>query len=176
MHKDRMGIERDGQRVCYFMIDEGGIKSSSSVEILFLGQVHQEIEFEGTDSNGFQFARLRLVYFGMEGDHPKFGRIRIAHDTQRPGTFATLLASKPGQKFPVIHTTYLNILAVADNMPGVVLQNKGAPLRFVSDPLQDWPPRSNIYTLKTDVEFEERQNPGPVVMAARKSVVLLEKA
>jgi hypothetical protein len=174
-HKDRAMLVH-GKRPCYFLIDEGGVSSQQSIEILFLGQVYQEVEFEGADSNGYQFANLRLVYFGMEGIHPRYGKIKIAHDTQRSGTFGRLLAATAGSKFPVIHTTYLNVLAVAENLPGIILQNKGAPLTFVSEPLTRWPPDQTLYYLNTDVDFEERANPGPVVMTARQAVVYLEKA
>jgi hypothetical protein len=176
MHKDRMGMTVEGVRPNYFTIDEGGVRSERSVEVLFLGEVHQEIVFEGVDSNGYQFADLRLVFFAMEGNHPRYGRLKIVHDTQRPGTFGRLLAVDAGQKFPVVHTTYLNVLAVAEKMPGIVLQNRGAPLRFVSERLTAWPPTSNVYHLRTDVEFEARANPGPVVLSARAAPVYLEKA
>jgi hypothetical protein len=91
-------------------------------------------------------ALLRLVLFIVEGIHPKYGRIQMMNDALRAGTYGYLLALAKGSKYPVVHTTYLNVVAVAENMPGMVLQNKD-PLKFVSEPLNEWPPKNNIYYL-----------------------------
>jgi len=159
----------------FFQIDTTGALGDTSAEIEVLGQVYQEIVQESVDSNGFQFAQLRVVLFCVEGDHPVYGRMQILLDTSRPGTYGYLLATQPGEQYPVIHTTYLNVVAVAEKFPGLVLQNRGDPLMFVSDPLTAWPPDNNVYRLKLDVDFEPRANPGATILTARKAPVYLSK-
>jgi hypothetical protein len=177
MHKSSVGTDIEGVRPNYFALAEGGIADKGRpIEIEFLGSVYQEVVHEGVDSNGFQFAELRIVYFVMEGQHPNYGKLRISHDNTRPGTRGVVKSTVGGQKFPAIHTTYLNVVGVADKVPGVLLQNAGAPLVFVSAPMNDWPPVENIYRLTTAVEFEARYDPGRAVMNISPAIVKIVKA
>jgi hypothetical protein len=139
---------------------------SDPERIPFSGDVYQEITWEGTDSAGRQCAQLRIVKFQMIGDHPDLGRLNISLDTSRPGCVATLAALSPGEKYPVIHTTRLHVVATSSIIPGILLQNRGVPLEFVSEPSEVWPPEDTIYELGVPVVFEDRQNPGPALATA----------
>lgn len=109
----------------------------------------------------------------MVANHPDFGKLTISHDLSRPGTLATLRATSPGAKFPVVHTTRLHITAVSTALPGVILQNAGPPLEFKSDPLSEWPPKDRIYKLQTIVNFEDRRDPGMALLSATDGAVLV---
>lgn len=176
MHRDRGGILVDGKRPNYFTIGLAGASADAAVEVEFLGNVYQEIVHEGTDANGFAFAQLRVVFFSVWGDHPTLGRLHIMQDNSRPGTYATILASEAGKAFPAVHTTYLNVVAYSENMPGMVLQNRGDPLMFVSEPMQSWPPANNIYRLGMAIDFENRANPGASLINVGKAAVYVESA
>jgi hypothetical protein len=139
--------------------------------IPFNGDVYQEIVSEGFDSDGHQTALLQIVRFQMTGKHPDLGTLDISLDTSRPGGVANLRAVKAGQRFPVVHTTRLNVIATTPTLPGVVLQNKGAPLEFVSEPSPTWPPENTIYRLGVPVVFEDRGKPGHGAVTASEGSV-----
>jgi hypothetical protein len=139
--------------------------------IPFSGDVFQEISWEGVDSEGHQTAQLRVVKFHMTGEHPQLGSLNILLDASRPGGVASLRAQSADEKYPVVHTTRLHVIATSSILPGVLLQNQGAPLEFVSDPSPTWPPEDTIYRLGVPVTFEDRQNPGtPTATASTGSV------
>lgn len=146
---------------------------ANAMPVQFVGEVYQEITWQGTDHAGFRAAILQIVRFHMVADHPDFGRMTFTHDTSRPGTSATLRSVAVGQKFPVVHTTRLHVTAVAAAHPSVILQNAGEPLEFKSEPLTEWPPADTIYKLRTVVRFEDRRNPGPVLLSASDGAVLV---
>ncbi|MGH6787443.1 MAG: hypothetical protein ACREBO_11475 [Novosphingobium sp.] len=176
MHRDRAGLMVDGAKPNFFAIGLAGAAADSAIEVEFLGNVYQEIEHEGVDSNGFQFAQLRVVFFSVWGDHPTLGRLHIIHDNSRPGTYARILGCEQGKQYPAIHTTHLNVVAYAENMPGMILQNRGKPLTFVSEPMAVWPPASNIYRLGMAIDFENRANPGDPLITVGKAPVYVESA
>lgn len=134
--------------------------------IPFSGDVFQEITWEGVDSEGRQTAQLKVVKFQMVGEHPDLGTINISLDTSRPGCVASLQAQVPGEKYPVVHTTRLHVVATSSILPGVLLQNRGGPLEFVAEPSEVWPPEDTIYELGVPVVFEDRQNPGAAIATA----------
>jgi hypothetical protein len=139
----------------------------------FAGDVYQEIIREGVDDEGRQFAELGVVRFLMVGPHPKLGDLTVTLDASRPGVVGLLRAVKPRSKFPVVHTTRIHVIATASEVPGLVLQNQGPPLKFVSDPLKEWPPHNAVYRLTAKVRFEDRANPGDVVATASDGPVLV---
>jgi hypothetical protein len=102
----------------------------------------------------------------MVGEHPQLGTLNISLDTSRPGGVAMLEAQSPGQKYPVVHSTRLHVIATSSILPGVLLQNRGAPLEFVSEPSPVWPPEDTVYQLGVPVVFEDRENPGAAVAMA----------
>ena len=163
----------DGTKAKPFFLYTGAKPSKTAKPVQFLGEVYQEITWQGLDSNGYRIAELQVVRFHMTADHPDFGRLTISHDLSRPGTSATLRALQPGQKFPVVHTTRLHITAVSTALPGVLLQNAGSPLEFKSDPLLEWPPKDRIYKLQTLVNFEDRRRPGTALLSATDGAVLV---
>jgi hypothetical protein len=134
--------------------------------IPFSGDVYQEITWEGVDSDGFQSAQLRIIKFQMTGEHPQLGTLVVSLDTSRPGGVALLKAQSAGQKYPVVHTTRLHVIATSSVLPGVLLQNRGAPLEFVAEPSPVWPPEDTVYELGVPVVFEDRENPGPPAATA----------
>lgn len=176
MHRDRAGLLVDGKKPNHFPMRFSDPAADAAVEVEFLGNIYQEIVHEGTDANGFAFAQLRVVFFSVWGDHPTLGRLHIMHDNSRPGTYATILASAKGNAFPAIHTTYLNVVAYSESMPGMVLQNRGDPLMFVSEPMQSWPPANNIYRLGMAIDFENRANPGVPFITVGQAAVYVESA
>lgn len=175
-HKDAMKsvyVLADGTRAKPFYLFTSTKLPKSAKPVQFLGEVYQEITWQGVDSAGYRIAELQVVRFSMAADHPEFGRLTIAHDLSRPGTMATLRAQQPGKKFPVVHTTRLHVTAVSTSLPGVILQNAGPPLEFKSDPLDEWPPKDRIYKLQTVVQFEDRRSPGIVLLSATDGAVLV---
>ena len=166
-------IMADGTKAKPFFLYAGAKPSKGAKPTQFLGEVYQEITWQGFDANGHRLAELQVVRFHMTADHPTFGKLTISHDLSRPGTSATLRALHPGQKFPVVHTTRLHITAVSTALPGVILQNAGPPLEFKSDPLPEWPPKDRIYKLQTVVNFEDRRAPGVALLSATDGVVLV---
>lgn len=146
---------------------------SDTEPVQFIGQVYQEITWQGLDDEGYRAAELAVVHFNMTADHPQFGKLTITHDTSRPGTGATLRSLRPQEKFPVIHSTRLHVTAVSSLLPGTILQNAGPPLEFRSEPLTSWPPEETIYKLRTWVHFEDRRNPGRVFVTASDGAVLV---
>jgi hypothetical protein len=175
MHKDRAGLLIDGAKPNFFTLAFAE-EAEAAPPIEFLGSVYQEIEHEGVDSNGFQFAHLRVVHFSVWGDHPTLGRLHIMHDNSRPGTYARILATERDSQFPAIHTTHLNITAYSEKIPGMILQNRRLPLTFVSEPMTSWPPTSNIYRLGMAIEFENRNQPGATVLTVNQAAVYVESA
>lgn len=176
MHKDRAGLLVDGRKPNVFTLALAGAAAEAAAEVEFFGNVYQEIEHEGIDSNGFQFAQLRVVFFSVWGDHPLLGRLHIIHDNSRPGTYGRILACEMGKQFPAVHTTHLNVVAFSENMPGMVLQNRGEPLVFASEPMTGWPPASNIYRLGMAIDFENRANPGAPILTVDVAAVYVESA
>jgi hypothetical protein len=167
MHKDRQFYPAEVQsRVPPFVIYAGRAPTEADTELQFSGEVYQEIQWEGVDDSGRQIAELAIVKFHMQAKHPVFGEIDISLDATRPGNIARLNAVTPGQKFPVIHTTQLHVVATVSTQPGMVLQSAGPALTFKSEPLSEWPPKENIYRLATKVDFEPRFNKGVVVMSS----------
>ena len=175
-HKDRQDLRVDGRAPNIFEMTIQGLDGAPPVEVEFLGNVYQEIEHEGVDSNGYQFAHLRVLFFSVWGDHPTLGRLQIVQDHSRPGTYGRILASKIGEKFPAIHTTHLNVVAFKPDAPGFLMQNRGDPLVFKSEPMMDWPPANNIYRLGLSIEFENRASPGIPILSIGKSAVYVESS
>jgi hypothetical protein len=169
-HRDRVQfaefVRRTGTPAKPFFLYAGDRKSRDAEPIQFVGQVIQEVVWQGLREDGHHGADLATVYFNMTAEHPQFGTLTIAYDASRPGGGATLRAVERGKPFPVIHTTKLHVIAVSSALPGLVLQNQGPPLRFISSPSPQWPPENTIYTLKVKVRFEDRYNRGPVVINA----------
>ena len=175
-HRDAMQptyTMADGSKAKPFFLYTGAHPLSGARPVQFLGEVYQEITWQGLDSLGYRVAELQVVRFNMVADHPIFGKLTISHDLSRPGTSATLRGTTPGNKFPVVHTTRLHVTAVSTALPGVILQNAGPPLEFKSDPLAEWPPRDRIYKLQTVVDFEDRRSPGIALLSATDGAVLV---
>ena len=175
-HRDARGSVfqlADGSTAGPFYLYVGRSVTSGATPVQFVGEVYQEITWQGVDPAGYRVAELEVVRFNMAADHPHFGRLTISHDHSRPGTMATLRATLIGAKFPVVHTTRLHITAVSSALPGVILQNAGPPIEFKSDPLPEWPPKDRIYKLQTVVEFEDRRNPGVALLSASDGAVLV---
>lgn len=149
----------DGSKVGPFRLGIGDDKKWDPVPLELFGEVSQEIIWEGLDVDGHQVAELQVVRFYMIADHPQLGHLVITHDATRPGQRAFLRAVKAGNKFPAIHTSSLHVVASASKFPGVLLQNQGPPLQFVSELLEEWPPKERIYRLPVDVPFAPRPTP-----------------
>lgn len=141
--------------------------------IQFFGDVYQEIVSEGIDDNGFQWAELAVVRFNMTAKHPNMGELVISYDSSRPGNRATLRAVDSGRKFPAVHRTRMHVTATASTIPGTILQNQGAPLDFLSDQLDEWPPTESVYRLAVKVPFELRQKPGTIVVTSNAGAALV---
>jgi hypothetical protein len=141
--------------------------------IPFVGDVYQEISWEGFDHEGHQCALLQIVKFQMTGEHPDFGTLTISLDSTRPGVVASLRALDAGAKFPIVHTTRLHVIATASAIPGVLLQDQGPPLEFISEPSESWPPVDTVYRLGVPVKFEDRENPGTVLVSAGEGAVMV---
>lgn len=148
-------------------------ESVETERIRFDGDVYQEITWQGLGQDGHQLAHLEIVRFQMVGKHPELGTLSVSLDTSRPGGVAFLRAESVGKKFPVIHTTRLHIVATTPMLPGVVLQNQGPPLEFVSEPSATWPPENTIYRLGVPIPFEDRQKPGTRVATASEGTVMV---
>lgn len=166
-------VLRDGTEVPAYFLYTGESEPDKPDFIQFLGDVYQEISWEGFDEEGHQVADLAIIRFLMRAEHPHFGDLYITHDNSRPGGLATLRSVDPGKKFPVIHTTRLHVIATASKLPGVILQNQGSPLEFISDLLDQWPPEDTVYRLRVGVSFEPRSNPGVVVMRTNAGAALV---
>lgn len=132
----------------------------------FAGVVSQQIHCQTQATDNRFTAELDISRFDMTGTHPTLGALSISLDKTRPGVSASLRSVNPNAPFPVIHTTRINVTATAQNLPGVVLQNQGAPLEFTSDPSNSWPPTTNTYTLPIPIVFEDRDHPGSPLMTA----------
>lgn len=135
------------------------------VPLDFEGQTCQIVVNQGVAPDGHSIADLEITEFAMTSVHPVFGELVISLDTSRP-VVSTLRSVNPGADFPVIHTTRIHVIATAGSMPGVVLRNQGPPLEFIGDPSDSWPPTNNVYTLPVPVNFEDRENPGPILLTA----------
>ena len=168
---DTIYVLADGTRAKPFFLYVGVKPPKNAAPTQFIGEVYQEITWQGLDANGHRLAELQVVRFNMTADHPDFGKLTISHDHSRPGTSATLRALQPGKKYPVVHTTRLHVTAVSSALPGVILQNSGPPLEFKSDPLSEWPPKDRIYKLQTVVNFEDRRAPGKALLSATDGAV-----
>jgi hypothetical protein len=141
--------------------------------IRFVGEVYQEVTWQGVDEEGYYMAELMVVRFNMTSDHPQLGHLIINVDASRPGNKGSLKSVNPGNPFPVIHTTCLHVTATSSVLPGEVLQNYGPPLCFVSDPSPSWPPIQTIYTLPVNVQFQSRRVRGPAVATVSRGSVLV---
>lgn len=137
----------------------------------FAGDVFHEIVCEGIYDKklgvydvGTQWAELNVVRFSMSAKHSTLGYLAISLDNSRSGSRASLRSVTPNAKFPVLHRTRLFITATASAMPGVILQNRGAPLFIQSDHLDEWPPVDNIYRFNVKVPLERRDRPGEIVI------------
>lgn len=137
----------------------------------FVGDVFHEIVCEGIYDErlgvyapGTQWAELNVVRFSMLTKHPALGDLVISLDNSRSGSRASLRAVTPNAKFPVLHRARLFITATASAMPGVILQNRGAPLFVHSDHLDQWPPADSLYRLNVKVPLERRDRPGEIVI------------
>lgn len=137
----------------------------------FAGDVFHEIACEGIYDEklgvydvGTQWAELNIVRFSMSARHSALGDLAISLDNSRSGSRASLRAVTPNAKFPVLHRTRLFITATVSAMPGVILQNRGAPLFIQSDHLDQWPPVDSLYRLNVKVPLERRDRPGKVVI------------
>lgn len=176
MHINREALLVDGRAPNRFELAMSGPSEAAPVEVEFFGNVYQEIEHEGVDSNGYQFAHLRILFFSVWGEHPTLGRLQIVQDHSRPGTYGRILATNKGEKFPAVHTTHLNVVAFKPDAPGFVLQNRGEPLVFMSEPIMEWPAATNIYRLGLSIEFESRTNPGEPILTIGKSAIYVESS
>jgi len=130
----------------------------------FQGAVSEQVVYQGVGADGHPFAQLKTTSFEVETDHPVYGHIHISLDPSRP-IASSLWSQSEGGDYPVVHTTRLNVTAVAENLPGIVLRNQ-QPIEFVGKPTDSWPAPSNVYTLQSNVVFEDRDNPGPVLVTA----------
>jgi len=170
VHSDRLKFEdfvrRTGVSAKPFFLYAGDKRARDAEPVQFVGQVIQEVVWQGLRKDGHYGADLAIIYFNMTADHPQFGTLNIAYDASRPGGEATLRAVERGKEFPVIHTTRLHVIALSSAFPGLVLQNQGSPLQFISSPTSEWPPKNNIYKLKVKIGFEDRYNRGPVIINA----------
>jgi hypothetical protein len=138
--------------------------------IEFAGDVLFEIASEGiyderlgVYAEGTQWAELNIVRFNMTSKHPTLGDIVISLDTSRSGARSTLRALTPNAKFPALQRTRFFITAIASEMPGVILQNRGAPVFLHSGHLNEWPPADDIYRFNVKVPMERRDRPGEIV-------------
>ena len=161
---DEMGCCRHGQPL-QLVVGSSLVGCDAGTEpTQFEGDICQIITVQGVDGDGHSVADLEVVHFDMIGFHPVFGTMMIELDTSRPVPPSTLRSVRPGADFPVVHTTFINITATAENFPGIVLQNAGPPLEFTGDPSDTWPPTENVYTLPVPVPFEDRDNPGAILI------------
>ena len=163
----------DGRRLQPFFLLVGNERPETATPIQFVGNVCQEVTWQGIDHEGYHSAELAIVHFLMTANHPRFGRLTIVHDTSRPGGFGRIRAVNRGKPFPIIHTTRLHVTAVADELPGTVLQNEGPPLEFISEPSSQWPPENAVYTLQVNVNFQNRRDRAPMQITATSGSVLV---
>ena len=167
-HRDRRTgglIAEKAKDVPPFILYSSLATPESGVELQFFGEVYQEIQWEGIDEDGRQVAELAIVKFHMAAQHPQLGALDLSLDGTRPGNVGQLRAANPGQKFPVVHTSRLHVIASVAAQPGMVLQSAGPAMTFTSEPLMTWPPEDNIYRLATRVDFEPRLGKGPPVIS-----------
>ena len=162
---DAMGCCRHGSQVQLLAFPMEGCDAGTAPTD-FDGEICQVITNQGIDQDGHPFAELEVTSFEMLGMHPVFGKLTITLDESRPGAASTLRSVNPGADFPVTHVTRIHVNAVAENLPGIVLQNQGPPLEFTSQPLASWPPTMNTYDLPVAVPFEDRDNPGMALITA----------
>jgi hypothetical protein len=178
-HRDAAAVKiftlSSGVKVPAFTIYAGEVEPEEQVYVQFVGSVFQEVQSQYIDIDQHQVAELVTLRFQMTAKTPDFGSMLVTLDHTRPGAFARVRAIQPGNKFPVIHTTRLHVIATVNSMPGLLLQNAGPPLEFISDELNVWPPEDAVYRLKTKVPFERRGNPGQTLISLNAGAAIVGK-
>lgn len=153
-----------------YMFDDNNT-TSSRIPSEFMGDLYFEIISQGVYEEklnvyeaGTYWAELNVVRFNMTGTHPVLGEMSIQLDESRSGSRASIRSIKADSKFPIWNRARLFVTATVTAMPGVILQNRGAPLFLHSDALTQWPPGDAFYRFDVQVPLERRDRPGEIVV------------
>lgn len=162
----------------YIYLNDGAPPDRAYLEVS--GDYFCEINGEGIYEEklnmyeaGTHWAELQVIRFNMWTSHPKLGDISIQIDESRAGSRASIRSINADTKYPIWNRARFFITATASAMPGVILQNRGAPLFLHSDALMQWPPRDALYRFDVRVPLERRDRPGDIVATINPGAMLI---
>jgi hypothetical protein len=121
----------------------------------------------GVVTNGVTMVNLLIQEIVSNGIGAVIGPITVIMDPNRVPPPSTLTAIVPGRPFPAIQDMNVNINVTIPNLlPNITMQNKisnPGPAILRNANVTNFPPQGDVYQLVEPIDFEDVNNPGPVL-------------